>query len=153
AVTGRPGARLDLVTFHAKGGVAITNNHVRMDMGNQLRQHRDGFTQIAGFPQFARTPIVIGEADPDGCAARPVSPTPPNAHRTSPAYGAYEVEMMKRTLELEARTGVNVRGLLTWAFTFDGAAYFPGYRVLSTNGVHMPVLNAFKLLGSLTGNR
>ncbi len=153
AVTGMVGTRLDLVTFHAKGGVAITDGHVRMDMGNQLRIHRDGFTQIAGFSQFRATPIIIGEADPDGCAACPVSTTPANAYRNSPAYGAYEVEMMKRTLELEASIGVNLRGLLTWAFMFDQSPYFPGYRTLSTNGIHMPVLNAFKLLGALTGDR
>jgi len=153
AVTGQTGTRLDLVTFHAKGGVSIVNNNVRMDMGNQLRQHRDGFNLIGGFAQFKATPIIIGEADPDGCAACPVSTTPANAYRNSPAYGAYEVTMMKRTLELEESTGVNLRGLLTWAFTFDGGPYFAGYRALATNGIHLPVLNAFKLLGALNGDR
>src|SRR5262249_37221886 len=68
-------------------------------------------------------------------------------------YGAYEVSMMKRTLELEARMGVKVRGLLTWAFTFPSTPYFAGYRALTSNGIDLPVLNAFKLLGSLDGNR
>ena len=61
--------------------------------------------------------------------------------------------MMKRTLELEARQGVKVRGLLTWAFTFPDTPYFAGYRALESNGIDMPVLNAFKLLGSLDGAR
>jgi xylan 1,4-beta-xylosidase len=155
AVSGRTGTRLDLVTFHAKGGTALagTDNHVEMDMGNQLRQHRDAFTTIAGMAQFKSTPIIIGEADPDGCAACPVSMNAADAYRNSPAYGAYEVSMMKRTLELEARLGVNVRGLLTWAFTFPGTPYFAGYRALATNGIHLPVLNDFKLLGQLSGMR
>jgi len=63
------------------------------------------------------------------------------------------VTMMKRTLELETLTGVNVRGLLTWAFLFDNTPYFAGYRTLTTNGIHLPVLNAFKLLGKLDGTR
>lgn len=153
AVSGATGARLDMISFHAKGGVAITAGHVRMNLGNQLRLHRTGFTTVAGFAGFRQTPIVITEADPDGCAACPASQTPADAYRNSPAYGAYEVAMMKRTLELEAREGVKVRGLVTWAFLFPDAPYFPGYRALQTNGIDLPVLNAFKLLGSLDGAR
>jgi xylan 1,4-beta-xylosidase len=43
--------------------------------------------------------------------------------------------------------------VLTWAFTFPETPYFAGYRALTTNGIHLPVLNAFKLLGSLEGER
>ena len=153
AVSGAAGTRLDMVSFHAKGGVAMVGGHVEMNLGNQLVLHRNGFNAVAGFSQFKQTPIVISEADPDGCAACPVSQTPADAYRNSPAYGAYEVDMMKRTLELEARLGVKVRGVLTWAFLFESQPYFAGYRVLSSNGIHLPVLNAFKLLGSLGGDR
>jgi xylan 1,4-beta-xylosidase len=152
AVTGERGTRLDMVSFHAKGGIGITDGHVRMYLGNQLNVHRTGFDFVlrSAFPE---TPIVISEADPDGCAACPVSQIAANAYRTSSAYGAYEVAMMKRTLDLAAEKGVNLRGILTWAFTFPGAPYFAGYRELATNGIHLPVLNAFKLLGSLSGDR
>ena len=154
AVTGQPGTRLDLVTFHAKGGVAMTGDHVEMDLGNQLRLHRAGFAAVAAVPQFGRTPIYITEADPDGCAACPAGPSSPeDAYRTSTAYGAYEVAMMKHTLELEARMGVALGGVLTWAFTFPGTPYFAGYRALASNGIDLPVLGAFELLGSLKGDR
>ncbi len=153
AVTGKSGTRLDLITFHAKGGAAITGGHVEMNLGNQLRLHRSGFSAVAAVPAFKQTPIYVTEADPDGCAACPVSMTPADAYRNSPAYGAYEVAMMKRTLELEASMGVKVGGLLTWAFTFPGTPYFAGYRALTTNGIPLPVLGAFKLLGSLAGSR
>jgi xylan 1,4-beta-xylosidase len=153
AVSGAVGTRLDMISFHAKGGAAIVGGHVEMNLGNQLRLHQTGFTAVAAVAKFKQTPIVVSEADPDGCAACPVSMTPADAYRNSPAYGAYEVAMMKRTLELEARLGVKVRGLLTWAFLFPGTPYFAGYRALATNGIHLPVLNAFKLLGSLDGAR
>jgi xylan 1,4-beta-xylosidase len=153
AVTGKVGTRLDMISFHAKGGVAITGGHVQMNLGNQLRLHRDGMTAVAAVPQLKSVPIVVTEADPDGCAACPASQVPADAYRNSPAYGAYEVAMMKRTLELEARLGVKVRGLVTWAFLFDGGGYFPGYRALQASGIDLPVLNAFKLLGSLDGDR
>lgn len=153
AVTGETGTRLDLISFHAKGGVALRDGHVQMNLGNQLKLHDWGFTAVAAWPQFARTPIVISEADPDACAACPVSRMPANAYRTSPAYAAYVVAMMKRSLELSEQRGTNLRGVLSWAFTFPEAPYFAGYRELSTHGIHLPVLNAFKLLGRLRGAR
>ena len=70
-------------------------------MGNQLRLHQSGMNAVAGVAAFKAKPIYITEADPDGCAACPVSTTPADAYRNSPAYGAYEVAMMKRTLELD----------------------------------------------------
>jgi xylan 1,4-beta-xylosidase len=153
AVTGAAGTRLDLISFHAKGGVAIAGDHVQMDLGNQLRIHRAGFAMVASFPQFQQTPVYITEADPDGCAACPASSFPEDAYRNSPAYGAYEVAMMKHSLELEAQTGVRLAGVLTWAFTFPGTPYFAGYRALATNGIELPIMGAFRLLGRLEGTR
>ena len=153
AVTGETGTRLDLVTFHAKGGVAIVGDHVQMDLGTQLRLHRAGFDAVAAFSPFKQTPIYITEADPDGCAACPASTMPADAYRNSTAYGAYEIAMMKHTIDLEAQEGVNLGGVLTWAFTFPGTAYFAGYRTLATNGINLPVMGAFKLLGRLAGTR
>jgi xylan 1,4-beta-xylosidase len=49
--------------------------------------------------------------------------------------------------------GVKLGGLLTWAFAFPGTPYFAGYRTLTTNGIDLPVLGAFKLLGRLVGSR
>ena len=153
AASGANGARLDLISFHAKGGVAITSNHVQMNLGNQLRLHQSGMNAVAAVAAFKQKPIYITEADPDGCAACPVSMTPADAYRNSPAYGAYEVAMMKRTLELEAQIGVKVGGVMTWAFTFPSTPYFAGYRALTTNGINLPVMGAFKLLGALDGTR
>ena len=42
---------------------------------------------------------------------------------------------------------------MTWAFTFPGTPYFAGYRTLATNGINLPVMSAFKLLGRLAGTR
>jgi len=153
AVSGATGTRLDLVTFHAKGGVGLTDGHVRLDLGNQLALHRTGFETVSAFPQFKRTPLYITEADPDGCAACLPDTFPEDAYRTSPAYGTYEIAMMKRSLELSEAMGVDLRGVLTWAFTFPSTPYFAGYRVLATNGIGLPVLAAFKLLGQLSGTR
>jgi len=151
-ISGQTGTRLDYIGFHAKGGVSLHEGHVRMNLGNQLRIHRRGFGIVADFPQYRQTPIIIGEADPDGCAGCPSSQFPERAYRNVPAYGAYEVATMKYSLDLAKQLGVNLQGVLTWAFMFDGKPYFEGFRTLATNGIHKPVLNAFKMLGQMTGD-
>lgn len=153
--TGQIGTRLDQVSFHAKGGTAVTSGHVRMDLGNQLRLHRTGFNSVATVNngQFKAKPIVVGEADPDGCAACPQDQYPADAYRNVPAYGAYEAAMMKHSLTLADSLGVNLRALLAWAWLFNDQPYFRGFRTLSSNGIHKPVLNVFKMLGKLKGNR
>jgi xylan 1,4-beta-xylosidase len=152
AVSGEIGTRLDFVSFHAKGGVTSLDNHVQLDLGTQLRLHKMGFDTVRDSAFFDK-PIIISEADPDGCAACPSTTYRYLDYRNSPAYGAYEVAMMKRSLDLAEETGVQLKGILTWAFTFPGTDYFAGYRELTTNGIHLPVLNAFKMLGRLEGSR
>jgi xylan 1,4-beta-xylosidase len=152
-VTGRPGTRLDYVGFHSKGRTKYINGHTQMDLGQNLRTNRQGFAIIADFPEFKNTPIIIGECDPEGAAALSSRVHPANGYRNGSAYAAYEVALMKHTLDLAARQGANLQGVLTWAFMFDGKDYFEGFRTLSTNGIHKPVLNAFKMLGMLQGRR
>ena len=152
SLTGKIGTRLDYIGFHAKGGTAFKDGHVRMSMLGQLQKHQRGFAMVAGFPEFRNTPIIIGEADPDGAAAMPASQSPSRRYRNVPAYGAYVAAMMKYSLDLAEREKVNLKGVLTWAFMFDGMPWFEGYRTLTTNGIHKPVLNAFKMLGRLKGN-
>jgi xylan 1,4-beta-xylosidase len=153
SLTGKTGTRLDYVGFHAKGGVSFVDGHVEMSMKGQLEKHLRGFAAVADFPEFKNTPIIIGEADPDGAAAMPASKSPERGYRNVPAYGSYVAAMMKYSLDLAEREGVNLKGVLSWAFMFDGMPWFDGYRTLATNGVHKPVLNAFKMLGQLKGNQ
>ena len=152
-VTGQQGTRLDYVGFHSKGRTKYIDDHPQMDLGQNLRTNRQGFAIIAEFPKYKNTPIIIGECDPEGAAALSSRVHPANGYRNGSAYAAYEVALMKHTLDLAARLRVNLQGVLTWAFMFDGKDYFEGFRTLSTNGIHKPVLNAFKMLGMLQGKR
>ena len=68
-VTGQVGTPVDFISFHAKGSPAFVNGHVRMGIANQLNVMNGAFRIIAGFPELKTKPIVIGESDPDGCAA------------------------------------------------------------------------------------
>ena len=152
--TGETGSPLDFVTFHAKGAPNVMpDGHVRMNVANQLRAIRNGFEIVASFPELKHTPVVIGESDPEGCAACDSRSTPSNAYRNGTMYSSYTVEQLARTYELADKYGVNLIGAVTWAFEFEGQPWFDGFRDLATNGVNKPVFNVFEMLGEMRGDR
>jgi len=151
--TGQKGTRLDYIGFHSKGNTRMVNGHPRVDLGANLRSNQVGFGIVADFEQYKNTPIIIGECDPEGLAAKSSTVEPANGYRNGSHYAAYEVAMMKHTIDLAEKEQVNLRGVLTWAFMFEGKKYFEGFRTLSTNDIHKPVLNGFKLLSKLEGKR
>ncbi len=152
--TGRTGSPLDFVSFHAKGWPRVmSDGHVRMNVANQLRAIANGFRVIHSFPELARIPIDIGESDPEGCAACPVSEYPANDYRNGTMYSTYTAEQLARTYQLVDRYHVNLRGAVTWAFEFEDQPYFDGFRSLATNGIDKPVLNTFRMLGRMRGHR
>lgn len=141
---------LDFISFHAKGAPKFVDNHVRMGLANQLRDVDSAFSIVASFPEYRSTPVVIGEWDPDGCAA---CQGPQLAYRNSTLYSSFTAASLTRLYELADRHGVNLEGALTWAFEFEDQPYFAGFRVLSTNGIDLPVLNAFRLFSKMGGDR
>lgn len=151
--TGKQGTRLDYVGFHSKGSTQFVAGHSRMNLAGNLANNKAGFEIVAGFPGYKSTPIIIGECDPEGLAAQSSTVQPANGYRNGSAYAAYEAALLKHTLDLAERVGVNLKGVLTWAFEFEGRDYFEGFRTLATNGIHKPVLNVFKMLGMLNGKR
>src|SRR4029450_12716091 len=151
--TGKPGAPLDFVTFHAKGAPRVADGHVRMGISSQLRAISNGFQIVASFPELHNTPIIIGESDPEGCAACSVKTNPENAYRNGTMYSSYTAAQIARTYELADLHQVNLLGSVTWAFEFEGQPYFVGFRDLATNGIDKPVLNVLRMLGKMSGQR
>ena len=151
--TGKTGAPLDYITFHAKGAPRVVEGHVRMSISNQLRAIDNGFKIVASFPEYRNTPIIIGESDPEGCAACGVRTNPENAYRNGTMYSSYTAAQIARTYELADLHKVNLFGAVTWAFLFEGQPYFDGFRDLATNGLDKPVLNVFRMLGKMRGDR
>ncbi|MBV9852221.1 MAG: beta-xylosidase [Armatimonadetes bacterium] len=144
------GTPLDFVSFHAKGAPTFVDGHVRMGIAAQLRTMDGGFGAIASYPQLKNVPIVIGESDPDGCAA---CTGPQLGYRNGTMYSSYTAASIAREYELADRHGVNLEGALTWAFEFEDEPYFAGFRALATNGVDLPVLNVFRMLSRMGGQR
>ncbi len=151
--TGQRGAPLDFITFHAKGSPRIVDGHVRMGISNQLKAISNGFQIVSSFPEFRNLPIVIGESDPEGCAACSMRTNPENAYRNGTMYSSYTAAQIARTYELADLHKANLLGSVTWAFEFEDQPYFAGFRDLATNGIDKPVLNVFRMLGLMRGDR
>jgi len=143
---------LDFISFHVKGSPNVVAGHVQMGLDHELNNAADGFAIVGTFPQFRKLPIILSEADPEGCAACSARLYPPNAYRNGPLYPSYTAAAMKGLFELADREHVNLVGMLTWAFEFEGKPYFDGYRTLATNGVDKPVLNFFRMAGLMRGD-
>lgn len=149
-VTGKIGTPLDFVSFHAKGAPVFTNGHVRMGIKNQLQTIDEGFALVASYPELKDKPIIIGESDPEGCAA---CQGPQLAYRNGTMYSSYTAASFARKHDLARRHGVNFEGALTWAFEFEGQPYFAGFRSLASNGIDKPVLNVFRMFAKMRGER
>ena len=148
--TGRIGTPIDFLSFHAKGSPSFVDGHVRMGIANQLRNINDAFGVVAKFPELKSKPIVIGESDPDGCAA---CQGPQLGYRNGTMYSSYTAASFGRKHELADRHGVNLEGALTWAFEFEDQPFFAGFRVLASNGIDLPVLNVFRMFSRMRGER
>jgi xylan 1,4-beta-xylosidase len=148
--TGDSGTPLDFVSFHAKGSPKHIDGRVRMGIAEQLRTIDDGFRIVASYPELKDKPIVIGECDPEGCAA---CQGPQLAYRNGTMYSSYTAASFARIHELADRHGVNIEGALTWAFQFEDQPLFAGFRSLATGGIDKPVLNAFRMMSRMSGER
>ncbi|WP_221284425.1 GH39 family glycosyl hydrolase [Mucilaginibacter sp. SP1R1] len=152
-VTGKIGSPLDVISFHAKGQPTVVEQHVRMNMAPQLRDIAEGFKIVASYPQTKNLPIVIGESDPEGCAACGMATNPSNAYRNGTMYSSYTAASFARKYFLADSLQVNFLGAVSWSFEFENQPWFFGFRDLATNGVDKPVLNVFRMFGMMSGNR
>jgi xylan 1,4-beta-xylosidase len=144
---------LDFISFHPKGSPKVVDGHVQMGLANELRATESGFKIVAKYPKFIHLPIILSEADPEGCAACSAKVNPANAYRNGPLYPTYTAAAIKSLFELQDRYKVNLISMLTWSFEFEGRDYFEGFRTLATNGVDKPVLNVFRMAALMSGDR
>jgi len=152
-VTKKIGSPVDAVLFHAKGSPKVVDGHVQMNMGTQLRDINAGFKFVASYPQLKNLPIIIGESDPEGCAACGMHTNPENAYRNGTMFSSYTAASFARKYLLADSFNVNFLGAVSWAFEFEDQPWFYGFRDLATNGVDKPVLNVFRMFGMMKGKR
>jgi xylan 1,4-beta-xylosidase len=158
AWTGDP-IPLDFISFHPKGSPRLVppgpgeTAHIRMGLQNEISVAANGFRIVADSTKYHDLPIILSEADPEGCAACSARENPNNAYRNGPVYPTYTAAAMKAFIDLAAEYKVNLIGMVTWAFEFEGKQYFEGFRTLATNGIDKPVLNVFRMAGLFAGDR
>ncbi|MBN2350485.1 MAG: beta-xylosidase [Bacteroidales bacterium] len=152
-VTGKTGSPLEYISFHAKGQPEIVDNHIRMNMGAQLNDLVKGFEAVNSFPELKGLPVIIGECDPEGCAACSWKRDPKYGYRNGTVYPSYTASSFAKIYELMDQYDVNLAGALSWAFEFENQEWFAGFRELASNGVDKPVLNVFRMFGMMSGNR
>ena len=153
AATGKVGAPLDFISYHAKGSPKVVDGHVRMGLDKEMVDVQRGMEIINEFPQFRALPIVLTEADPEGCAACSARTYPQNLYRNGLMYPSYTAAAYGNIFKLADRYHSNMKGMLTWAFEFEGQPWFDGFRTLATNGVDKPVLSFFRMAGMMKGDR
>jgi len=148
------GTATDFLSFHAKGSPTFIDDgagrgHVRMGMATHLKVADHEFAQIEAAPDLRAKPIIIGESDPEGCAA---CQGPANAYRNGTMYSSYTAASFPRLQALASRRHLNLEGILTWAFEFEDQPYFAGFRQLTSAGIDLPVMNVFKMFAQMGGN-
>jgi xylan 1,4-beta-xylosidase len=151
--TGKVGSPLDLVLFHAKGSPRVVNGAVVMNISRQMNDIDKHMASLKQFSNLSDIPMVIGESDPEGCAACGMSTNPENAYRNGTMYSSYTAAAFARTYMLMDKYKANLIGAVSWSFEFEDQPWFAGFRDLATNGVDKPVLNVFRMFGMMKGNR
>ncbi len=151
--TGKTGTPLQYIGFHAKGNPEFVDGHIRMNMGVQLKDIERAFQAVNSFPELRNIPVIIGECDPEGCAACSEKRDPKYGYRNGTMYSGYTAASFARIYELMDQYKVNLMGAVSWSFEFEDQAWFAGFRDLATHGVDKPVLNVFRMLGMMNGQR
>jgi xylan 1,4-beta-xylosidase len=143
---------LDFISFHVKGMPRIQDGAVVMGISKEMNDADKGFEIIARH-KMNRLPVILSEADPEGCAACSMKVNPANAYRNGTLYPSYTAAAHKGLFELADRHKINLISMLSWSFEFENKDYFEGFRSLSTNGIDKPVLNFFRMAALMKGER
>ncbi len=149
--TGKTGAPLDFISYHAKGNPKVVDGHIRMGINSELNDVATGFKIVSSNQKFKHLPVIISECDPEGCAACSVKFDPNYAYRNGTMYPSYTAAAFSRIYKLALKYDINLQGALTWAFEFENHPWFAGFRDLATNGVAKPILNIFRMFGMMQG--
>lgn len=151
--TGQKGTPLEYIGFHAKGSPELVDGRILMNMGAQLKDIQRAFEAVNSFPELKNIPIIIGECDPEGCAACSKEREPKYGYRNGTMYSSYTAASFARIYELMDKAQVNLLGAVSWSFEFEDQPWFASFRDLATNGIDKPVLNVFRMFGMMQGER
>jgi xylan 1,4-beta-xylosidase len=156
---------LDFVSFHTKGA-RFTPWRVYGPLGGpapvqqspsslkMLREVRAALDAVAAHAEFRGLPCIVDECDASVPAHWGVYDNANFGYRNTEYFPVFQCKLMKKLLDLNARSAAQVHQATTWSFYFEGERFFEGTRSLFTaQGIEKPVLNAYRLLGRLGDTR
>ncbi len=144
---------LSFISFHVKGSPHFEEGHEQMGLSRELENAATGLAIVHASPRFLHLPVILSEADPEGCGACSPAQHPEDSYRNGTLYPAYTAEAMQSLTALARQQDVNLIGFLTWAFEYEGQPIFDGRRDLVTHGIDKPELNFFRMAGLLDAQR
>lgn len=154
--SGKSGTRIDFTSFHTKGGGYSFDpmNLKRKQLPSVQTLVENVRTQALVIKKYGcdNLECILSEADPDGWAAGGRFDNFNLNFRNTEYYASYVMSGYKNIADLAAELNMDIRPL-AWAFLFEGERCFEGTRTFSTQGIDKPVLNLFRLLARLGGNR
>jgi hypothetical protein len=73
--------------------------------------------------KYKNLPIIIGESDPEGCAACGMKTNPQNAYRNGTMYSSYTAASFARKYALADYYDVKLLGAVSWSFEFENGIF------------------------------
>ncbi|MBI3972836.1 MAG: glycoside hydrolase [Chloroflexi bacterium] len=176
ASTGRPGARLDFISFHTKGsgfgrrygplsddGMRFEWGEPKVEVPRQSPSRRKMLTEIrahlraaARYPQFRHLPVLVDECDPCVPAHFSRYDNPNFGFRNTSYYPTIMASVFKRLMDLDESLpdAPDVALATSWAWYFEGERFFEGFRECFTaENVELPLLNGYRVLSRLGRTR
>ena len=156
---------LDFVSFHTKGshftpwrtyGPTGAEAPVKQSpsTAKMLAEIRSMLRVMAEFPRFVSLPAVVDECDAGVPAHWGVYDNANFQFQNNEYYPVFQVNLMKKILDLNGTEQASVDRATTWSFYFEGERYFEGTRsLLTAGGVEKPLLNAYRAFAHLGEER
>jgi xylan 1,4-beta-xylosidase len=156
---------LDFVSFHTKGSRFVpwrtygpTGGQAPEKQSPQttkmLSEIRTLLRVMAEFPRFKDLPAIVDECDAGVPAHWGVYDNSNFRFQNTEYYPVFQINLMKKILDLNEQETAQVREATTWSFYFEGERYFEGTRsFLTAGGVEKPLMNAYRMFARLGSTR
>lgn len=152
AVTGKRGARLDFISFHAKGtDWPLKGQPFKMPSLQKIFAHLQDYERVLkNYPHFCDLPMLLDECDMAVATNFGMYDFPQFEFNNTEYFPVFVVRMAKYLWDFIAEKKLPIQFFTTWAFYFEGKRFFEGNRALFTNeNIKKPIFTAFQLFERL----
>ncbi|MFQ5650063.1 MAG: hypothetical protein ACE5IY_08980 [bacterium] len=149
------GARLDFISFHAKGTEwPLKGKPFPMPSLRKIFMHLKEYDRVLQkYPHYRELPVLFDECDMAVATNFGVYDFPEFEINNTEYFAIFVLRLAKYLSDFISETHMPIQFFTTWAFYFEGKRFFEGNRALFTNeNIKKPVFNAFALF-ELLGER